>query len=88
MKITNEEAIEAIKSNYPSKGTYTILAEALDMAMSALEKQIPKEPIEKESGWYYCPTCNTQVPAYAKSCCGSYPGKQGCGQRVEWEELK
>ena len=37
-KITNEEAIKAIKCNYPPEN-YTILREALDMAMEALEKQ-------------------------------------------------
>ena len=39
--IRNEkEAIEVIKSNYPTSGYY-MLCEALDMAISALEKQIP-----------------------------------------------
>ena len=44
--MNSKEAIEAIKSNYPSKGTYTILAEALDMAIEALEKQIPTDTRE------------------------------------------
>ena len=41
-----KEAINAIKENKPTSG-YTILCEALDMAVSALEKQIPKKPIFK-----------------------------------------
>ena len=36
--MTNEEAIEAIKCNWPDS-RYTILREALDMAISALRKQ-------------------------------------------------
>ena len=36
--MTNEEAIEAIKCNWPDS-RYTILREALDMAISALRAQ-------------------------------------------------
>ena len=36
--MTNEEAIEAIKCNWPDS-RYTILLEALDMAISALRQQ-------------------------------------------------
>ena len=36
--MTREEAIEAIKCNWPDSG-YTILREALDMAISALRQQ-------------------------------------------------
>lgn len=35
--MTYEEAISAIRSNYPSSG-YTMLCEALDMAMEALNE--------------------------------------------------
>ena len=37
--MTNEEAIKAIKCNYPPE-TYTRLREALDIAIEALEKQM------------------------------------------------
>ena len=36
------EAIETIKSNYPTSGYY-MLCEALDIAIEALEKQLPKK---------------------------------------------
>ena len=36
--MTNEEAIEAIKCNWPDS-RYTILREALDMAIAALRQQ-------------------------------------------------
>ncbi len=87
MKITNEEAIKMLKE-FAIVDAIQEDYDVIDMAIEALEKQIPKEPIEKESGWYYCPTCNTKVPAYANYCCGYYTGKQGCGQRLDWEELK
>ena len=40
--MTNEEAIEAIKCNWPDS-RYTILREALDMAVKALEDVIDKD---------------------------------------------
>lgn len=38
--MTNKEAIETIEANYPDE-RYTMLREALDMAIEALEKQEP-----------------------------------------------
>ena len=40
--MTREEAIEAIKCNWPDS-RYTILREALDMAISALRQQAPND---------------------------------------------
>ena len=45
--MTNEEAIEAIKCNWPDS-RYTILREALDMAISALRQQgVPGKDVGK-----------------------------------------
>ena len=75
--MTNEEAINAIKSNYPSEN-YTILREALDMAIEALGKQVPKKPIELN-----CPRCRFNgidnswwVFTYCPEC----------GQAIDWSE--
>lgn len=38
---TPQEAIECIKSNYPTSG-YLMLRESLDMAITALEKEVTK----------------------------------------------
>lgn len=60
------EAIETIKSNYPTSGYY-MLCEALDIAIEALEKQLQKKPIDKscvkDNDTIYgyvgiCPSCN------------------------------
>ena len=52
-----EEAIECLKSNKPTTG-YMMLQGAVDFAIQALEKQIPKKPhknFEKFSGvWCSC----------------------------------
>lgn len=62
------DAIEAIKSNYPTSGYY-MLCEALDAAIEALEKQLPKKPITKTEKEvprthnlgrllrFHCPSC-------------------------------
>lgn len=56
------EAIEIIKSNYPTS-RYYMLCEALDTAIEALEKQLPKkgikekitEGVNKGLHKFYCP---------------------------------
>jgi hypothetical protein len=40
--MTSKEAIEAIKANYPPE-SYTILREALDLAIKVLEEDSKKE---------------------------------------------
>lgn len=64
--IKNEkEAIETIKSNMPISG-YEMLRESLDMAIFALEKQMPKTPDYEGDGYadgklvyetWICPSC-------------------------------
>lgn len=73
------EAIETIKSNYPTSGYY-MLCEALDIAIEALEKQLPKKPIEKgiHFVYYKCPNCNRILPIDKNYC--------DCGQRLDWPE--
>ena len=49
--MTNKEAIKAIKCNYPPEND-TILREALDMAMEALEKQMHNCEECKHANYY------------------------------------
>lgn len=85
--IRNEqEAIEAIRANMPTSGYY-MLRESLDMAIKALEKQIPKKPklVTRTGGiikFYPCPCCSTAekyISVYPKQkhCCE-------CGQALDW----
>ena len=82
--MTNKEAIKAIKCNYPPEN-YTILREALDMAIEALEKQVPKKPIDNnEREWFECPTCGRVIVTY-------YAGERHhckCGQALNWEGIE
>ena len=53
------EAIEIIKSNYPTSGYY-MLCEALDTAIEALEKQLPKKPVLKRKAYGGIMVCPCQ----------------------------
>lgn len=70
--MTNEEAIIDIRENIqPIVG-----GKSLDIAISALEKQIPKI-VRKTKNEIVCPTCGTLV--------GSSPYCRYCGQKLSWE---
>ena len=90
MKITNEEAIQTLKDIYPSQkqivtGEYPHVAESIDLAIEALEKQIPKEPIKLKAMTYKrCPVCKNNVESLMEQH-GYCPS---CGQNIDWEELK
>lgn len=81
--MTREEAVKSIKDNYPTSGYY-ILREALDMAIEALEKQIPKKPnkfIGDLRDYDICPHCNFALPQGTEFC-------QSCGQSIDWSEVE
>ena len=89
--INEAEAIECLKSNKPTTG-YIMLQEAVDMAIQALEKQIPKKPIMKpyykdmEEEYLCCPTCGEILtdrrPMDNKDF---YFHCLSCGQKFNWE---
>lgn len=81
------KAIETIKSNYPTSGYY-MLCEALDIAIEALEKQLPKK-VENWNGQASCPRCKRlfgnmedvkMFRDWDSDCCNH------CGQRLDWSE--
>lgn len=83
------EAIEIIKSNYPTSGYY-MLCEALDTAIEALEKQLSKKVI------YEASFINNGFTRYRMAkcpCCEKWYNSidennycTGCGQKLEWSE--
>lgn len=90
--IRNEaEAIECLKSNKPTSG-YVMLQESIDMAIKALEKQIPKKPTYDGDGYapdgtfvwdeWICPCCGTryEVDYDEHDFCPN------CGQKIDWSE--
>ena len=58
------------------------LIDALDMAIQALEKQIPKKPYkDNENGIYekeYCPICHRSLFPSDHHCI--------CGQAIDWSD--
>lgn len=83
--MTYEEAIKLLNSvaiYYGSKCTRN----AVDLAILALEKQIPKKPLHMHKN-YYCPICKEDgwmlwddaIPNDMDKYCGK------CGQAIDWE---
>ena len=96
--MTESEAVERIKG---LKGSEEILEfyyaesfiKACDMAIQALEKQIPKKPIMKqyfkdmEEEYFCCPTCGEiltdRIPGDNKAF---YFHCMNCGQKLDWSD--
>lgn len=101
MEMTNREAIEAIYANYPPETpeNYTILREALNMAISLLKKQEAVEPHYTTLRYFCngkeavvqhpeCPQCikNGLMLWDAEIEKGQAYCKR-CGQAVKWDGL-
>ena len=82
--MTYEEAIEGLNYLISDDCTDTQhdYIEEIELAIKALEKQIPKKPnieLRGTTGWnttIHCPTCKSLMPSIRKYC-----GE--CGQRLE-----
>lgn len=87
MGMTNKEAIEAINANYPPEN-YTMLREALDMAIALLKEQEPIEPITSDGDDLYRQPGDED---YACGACGEELAGSWwvycpyCGRKVKWE---
>lgn len=87
--MTESEAIEAIQFDLEIGGEIhsQVLCDAVNVAIQALEKQIPKRPIKSKEqriryvNTYYCPTCNLGFTGFniAKWC-------YHCGQKLDWSD--
>ena len=92
--MTVSEAIKELHKIRPRGGIIPQKrAEALDVAIRALEKQIPKKPIMKqyfedlEDEYLCCPTCGEiltdRIPADNKTF---YFHCMNCGQKFDWSD--
>ncbi len=90
--MTESEAIKELHGIRPRGGIIPQKrAEALDVAIQALEKQIPKKPIMRqyfenlEEEYLCCPTCGQiltdRIPADNKTF---YFHCMNCGQKFDW----
>ena len=81
-----------------AQGTTGEQREALDMAIKALEKQIPKKPTKQTDEWSQslynlrCPQCNAVVAmgnsrvGYCDRINKGYEICRACGQAIDWTE--
>ena len=76
--MTYQEAIRILKT-----GTISVQEKlrARDIAISALEKQAPRKPVEVAGAMdieYVCTCCNAEIDELAGNFC------PGCGQAIDW----
>lgn len=87
--MTNKAAIRRIERNICSHMDlcgYTDCEKCeVELAIEALERQIPKKPIDNiEREWFECPTCGRVIVTY-------YAGERHhckCGQALNWEGIE
>ena len=67
-----------------SAGVKRTQEKALDFTIKALEKQIPKKPIEKSPWVYHCPSCDSQdiEDVFIKK----FNFCPDCGQALDWSD--
>ena len=71
-----EEAIEILQEEHDYCQEMSYVTKALEMAIEALEKQIPKKPY-----WWHCKSCGLDVLSVESFC-------PLCGQTIDWELSK
>ena len=83
-----QEALETIRYEVDEEGHCGYIEDELRLAMTALEKQIPKKPIKAKehimySMCYICPNCqkNFSGTGIASYC-------YHCGQALDWSDIK
>lgn len=64
--------------------------QAVDMANSALEKQIPKKPPKDQYGFYVCPSCGADDYAlmHDNNIADRYNHCHNCGQALDWGDCE
>ena len=89
------ELLEYIRETGNGEAPYVGCAQniAIEMAINALEKQIPKKPDCIEDKMWCCPVCdNHLLHKWVKYPTDLMPKTEGlphcmsCGQRIDWSE--
>ena len=89
--MTEIEAIEIIKYASAFNSENSPLTKALNMAIEALEKQIPKKPVIKPWNPARCPACGEELSEsmgdgyYKHLTLLQRCPNPDCGQRLLWE---
>ena len=76
---------EIAEQVYSDTAKFNELLELNKIVSEALERQIPKTPVDNiEQEWFECPTCRRVVVLY-------HNGKRHhceCGQSLKWEDIE
>lgn len=78
--MNEQEAIETILYASAFNREDSPLTQALDMAIEALKKQIPKKPVICDGFMTVarCPVCNDVLSFLSKHC-------KDCGNKIDWK---
>ena len=77
--MTENEASTILKAEIVHHPERSIFAEALEVAIQALEKQIPKKPdFTEDKEFALCPCCNGKGLLDKQKYCDN------CGQKLDW----
>lgn len=79
------KAIVTLKVNKVLSASQTAFCEAVDMAVGAMEKQIPKKPIDRQDdyGTFMCPSCRGLI--YTEDKFETHRYCLLCGQALDWD---
>lgn len=84
--MTPKEAYESLCYEIYEEGHCSYMEEELDIAIKALEKQIPKKPLnqseEYDRTYGNCPCCGEMVVDYPDD----FRVCSNCGQVIDWGE--
>lgn len=86
--MTYEEAIEILQEERDYAQFPEYVKEAIKIATSAIEKQIPKKPVTEKDKVVFgivcgrCPECDSAVYSTANLYC------HGCGQALDWSDTE
>ena len=89
--MTPEEAIDIVKCAIGEVGwSYPIdYAEAIEVTIEALEKQVAKKPIPAvQSGFFWCPACRKAIKMRIEGSKINISHCPFCGQALDWRENK
>ncbi len=75
------KGVEELSGDFPEDGN--LVEEALSMAITALEKQVPKKVTDIHVDEYYCPSCGSENMCDQKIVCDNYCPI--CGQAIYQE---
>lgn len=85
--MTEQEAIKLLEIHRSFTNSSNADVKAIDMAISALEKQIAKKP-DYIGPWFRCSNCKKGmgIPNYTINL-DAHDYCHHCGQRIDWSEI-